>query len=76
VTINQGEAIVGQLSCAPNARNNRDLDITIAYKRESDDEPETTFSYKMCVVPPSGRFISASLCTLLHVPSPTVGATT
>ncbi|KAF8467949.1 protein arginine N-methyltransferase [Russula ochroleuca] len=29
--ISEGEKIVGKLTCSPNARNNRDLDITIAY---------------------------------------------
>ncbi|EIN11422.1 protein arginine n-methyltransferase [Punctularia strigosozonata HHB-11173 SS5] len=47
IKVNQGESIVGTLTCAPNARNNRDLDITITYKTESGSAPETTFSYKM-----------------------------
>ena len=47
LTISAGESITGTLSCAPNARNNRDLDISITYKTTG--EPETTMHYKMCV---------------------------
>ncbi|KAI0757861.1 S-adenosyl-L-methionine-dependent methyltransferase [Irpex lacteus] len=46
ITISSGEQITGQLTCAPNARNNRDLDITITYKAPSEKEP-TTIQYKM-----------------------------
>ncbi|KAJ7217773.1 S-adenosyl-L-methionine-dependent methyltransferase, partial [Mycena pura] len=46
VTISEGQIITGRLSCAPNARNNRDLDIGISYTT-SKDEPETTIQYKM-----------------------------
>ncbi|KAI1794066.1 S-adenosyl-L-methionine-dependent methyltransferase [Ganoderma leucocontextum] len=45
LTVSAGEKITGRLSCAPNARNNRDLDITIAYKAEGKDETEV--QYKM-----------------------------
>jgi len=45
LTISEGEKIQGRLTCAPNARNNRDLDITIAYQNESD--PEQVVEYKM-----------------------------
>ena len=38
LTVSAGQKITGQLSCAPNARNNRDLDITIAYKVEGGEE--------------------------------------
>ena len=48
LTVSAGQKITGQLSCAPNARNNRDLDITIAYKVEGGEETEV--HYKMCVV--------------------------
>ena len=48
LTVSAGEKITGRLSCAPNARNNRDLDIVIAYKVE--DGPETEIQYKMCVL--------------------------
>ncbi len=49
LTVSAGDKITGRLSCAPNARNNRDLDITIAYK--AGDGPETEVQYKMCVFP-------------------------
>jgi protein arginine N-methyltransferase 1 len=45
----QGEEIKGTLTCAPNNRNNRDLDISITYGTESSGE--TRFDYKMCVLP-------------------------
>ncbi len=47
LTVSTGDKITGRLSCAPNARNNRDLDITIAYKVQ--DGPEAEIQYKMCV---------------------------
>lgn len=34
LTVSQGQKVSGTLSCAPNARNNRDLDISIAYEVE------------------------------------------
>ena len=49
LTVTQGDNIVGRLSCAPNTRNNRDLDIGFAYKLEH-DEKELLMQYKMCVV--------------------------
>ena len=48
LTVSEGQTISGRLSCAPNARNPRDLDIKIAYQVE--DGPETEIQYKMCVV--------------------------
>ncbi|KAI0058698.1 protein arginine N-methyltransferase [Artomyces pyxidatus] len=45
ITISDGQTITGQLTCAPNARNNRDLDIKIAYHKG--DGPETSVDYKM-----------------------------
>ncbi|RPD59953.1 S-adenosyl-L-methionine-dependent methyltransferase [Lentinus tigrinus ALCF2SS1-6] len=45
LTVSAGDKISGRLSCAPNARNNRDLDITIAYQVA--DGPETEVQYKM-----------------------------
>lgn len=48
MTVNEGDKIAGRLTCAPNARNNRDLDITVAYKAPTDEE-ERVVSYKMCV---------------------------
>ncbi|KII92620.1 hypothetical protein PLICRDRAFT_37398 [Plicaturopsis crispa FD-325 SS-3] len=47
LTVSQGQSINGTLSCAPNARNNRDLDIVITYKPEGDDGADTTVQYKM-----------------------------
>ena len=47
LTVSEGQTISGRLSCAPNARNPRDLDIKIAYQVE--DGPETEIQYKMCV---------------------------
>jgi len=48
ITITQGQEITGELSCSPNARNNRDLDITISYS--VGDEEEHKVDYKMCVI--------------------------
>lgn len=45
LTISEGQSIKGTLKCSPNARNNRDLDITIGY--QCGDEPETVVEYKM-----------------------------
>ncbi|KAG5220216.1 type protein arginine N-methyltransferase Rmt [Salix suchowensis] len=47
LTLNEGDAIKGTLKCAPNARNNRDLDITIDYSTPTTSE---TIAYKMCVL--------------------------
>ena len=49
MTVNNGDHIVGTLSCAPNARNNRDLDIGFRYKVEGETE-EKHIQYKMCVI--------------------------
>jgi protein arginine N-methyltransferase 1 len=48
ITIKRGQKITGSISCAPNKRNNRDLDIGISYA--VGDEEETTVEYKMCVI--------------------------
>lgn len=48
ITISEGEKINGTLACAPNARNNRDLDITIGYTAGGQT---TKVEYKMCVLP-------------------------
>ena len=48
LTISEGEQITGRLSCAPNARNPRDLHITIGWKGPH-DTLETEVHYKMCV---------------------------
>jgi len=52
ITISVGEQITGTLSCVPNNRNNRDLDIKIDYEVHSNavDGPQTdSVQYKMCV---------------------------
>eukprot|EP00245_Coleochaete_scutata_P011689 TRINITY_DN4388_c0_g1_i4.p1 TRINITY_DN4388_c0_g1~~TRINITY_DN4388_c0_g1_i4.p1 ORF type:complete len:307 (+),score=44.90 TRINITY_DN4388_c0_g1_i4:341-1261(+) len=38
IAICEGEAITGTLSCKPNAKNNRDLDITVSYSYEGSRE--------------------------------------
>lgn len=47
LTVSAGENITGELTCAPNARNPRDLDIAIEYKTPSDQELATV-QFKMC----------------------------
>ena len=47
ITAFKDKPILGRLSCAPNARNPRDLDITITY--QANNEPEVEVHYKMCV---------------------------
>lgn len=46
LAVASGDEITGELTCAPNARNPRDLDITISYKGPTDVQP-TTMDYKM-----------------------------
>ncbi|KAH9987026.1 S-adenosyl-L-methionine-dependent methyltransferase [Russula compacta] len=41
----EGEKVVGKLSCSPNARNNRDLDIAISYS--TPHSAKTQVDYKM-----------------------------
>lgn len=48
ITITDGQEITGEVSCSPNARNNRDLDITISYSLG--EEKENIVVYKMCVI--------------------------
>jgi protein arginine N-methyltransferase 1 len=43
----EGESIRGQLSCAPNARNNRDLDIVVDYEVTGDQATSGQMVYKM-----------------------------
>jgi hypothetical protein len=53
ITIAKGQEITGIISCAPNARNNRDLDISISYAvgdGEEENPEEVTVDYKMCVL--------------------------
>lgn len=56
LTVSQGDHITGELVCAPNARNPRDLDITIKY--EAPHEAPTEIHYKMCVLLPVHRLTS------------------
>jgi len=44
LTLSKGQTVTGRLSCAPNTRNNRDLDIVIKHKL---GDEETTIQYKM-----------------------------
>ncbi|KAF7315426.1 Protein arginine N-methyltransferase [Mycena indigotica] len=46
LTLSKDQIVTGEVSCAPNSRNNRDLDISITYKT-SEEEPETRIDYKM-----------------------------
>jgi len=48
IRIGEGEKIVGKLSCSPNARNNRDLDITIRYSTPNSER--TQVDYKNVVI--------------------------
>ena len=66
ITISEGETIEGTLSCAPNARNNRDLDITIGWTAPHGQTE--TVNYKMCVIPSiyvSLFSLSRSISTLI-----------
>lgn len=45
----EGETIRGELSCAPNSRNNRDLDIVIDWEVEGQEPSKGSMTYKMCV---------------------------
>jgi protein arginine N-methyltransferase 1 len=45
----EGEMIKGELSCKPNARNPRDLDITIFYEVDGSLPSSDVIEYKMCV---------------------------
>jgi len=45
ITISEGKKIQGRLSCGPNTKNNRDLDIKISYKAGGTEE---VVEYKMC----------------------------
>ena len=62
IVVSERQKIRGKLSCAPNTKNNRDLDITIAYETDGVHEPyEATVEYKMCVVFPSSGAASPRL---------------
>ncbi|EIW69376.1 hypothetical protein TREMEDRAFT_62243 [Tremella mesenterica DSM 1558] len=47
LTISEGETIRGRLTCAPNARNNRDLDIKIDYEVVGVEAIKGSMVYKM-----------------------------
>ena len=50
LTVQEGEKISGQLSCKPNERNRRDLDIAIEWELQTDDGMRTSkgkTEYKM-----------------------------
>ncbi|WFD30228.1 type I protein arginine methyltransferase [Malassezia sp. CBS 17886] len=47
LTVSEGDVIEGRLTCAPNARNNRDLDIAIAYRVEGPNPTSGEMQYKM-----------------------------
>lgn len=49
LTVFEGDVIEGELSCAPNARNPRDLDISLAYKVQGKNTAEAKMDYKMYV---------------------------
>jgi len=46
IMVSEGEKITGTLKCSPNARNNRDLDITIEYNLP-DGTDKRSIDYKM-----------------------------
>lgn len=51
LTVEEGETIRGKLSCRPNDKNRRDLDIAIDYKLETEDSGRIAdghCEYKMC----------------------------
>jgi len=47
LTVSQGDTIRGTLSCAPNSRNKRDLDITFRYAVDGPNPLEGEMQYKM-----------------------------
>ncbi|WOO85876.1 Protein arginine N-methyltransferase 1 [Vanrija pseudolonga] len=47
LTVSEGDVIKGTLSCAPNSRNNRDLDIVIEYEVEGAEPTKGVMEYKM-----------------------------
>ncbi|BEI91319.1 uncharacterized protein CcaverHIS019_0401390 [Cutaneotrichosporon cavernicola] len=47
MTVSEGDVIKGELTCAPNARNNRDLDIVIDYEVEGAEAVKGSMTYKM-----------------------------
>ena len=49
IIVSQGDVIHGTLSCAPNERNPRDLDIDMEYRVQGSHPLEGRMEYKMCV---------------------------
>ncbi|CAE6394234.1 protein arginine N-methyltransferase 1 [Rhizoctonia solani] len=47
IPVKEGDEIVGTLTCAPNRRNNRDLDITIKYESKGERAASDHIQYKM-----------------------------
>lgn len=47
VTVQQGEAIEGKISVAPNQRNPRDLDIVIDYEAKGEQPAKERREYRM-----------------------------
>ena len=48
ITINGGETLKGELTCAPNAKNPRDLDISIGYQFDGENSQcDFTQEYRM-----------------------------
>lgn len=50
LAVDEGQEITGEVTCSPNARNNRDLDITISYSVNREGEEVKVVDYKMCVI--------------------------
>lgn len=51
LTVQQGETVGSKLTCRPNDKNRRDLDISVEYKLETTDPTRTgegVCTYKMC----------------------------
>lgn len=47
LTVSEDDEVKGMLSCAPNASNNRDLDIVIDYELEGSTPTKGQMVYKM-----------------------------
>lgn len=47
LTVSQGDEVKGHISCAPNSRNNRDLDIRIEYEVDGAIAQSGNLEYKM-----------------------------
>ena len=49
IIVKEGETVTGSLTCSPNKKNNRDLDIEISYELSSDaGNFSEVHKYKMC----------------------------